>query len=165
MARQLLNFESMPNSSIDKRPGAPCHSRSCAGITLTELVVSIAVTSLTIVGMVSGYLLSVQRAEWSARSAAAQALATERIEQTRAAKWDTLATPAVDEVHSTNFPTEVVTLPLPSSGSSVLATNVTTITIVSEDPPVKMVRVDCIWGFLSRGPFTNTLVTYRSPDQ
>ena len=67
---------------------------------------------------------------------------------------------------SANFPVEVLPLGMPSiSTGGVLATNVTTIIPISTDPPLKMVRVDCTWAFLSRGPFTNTLITYRSPDQ
>lgn len=139
--------------------------RACAGVTLTEVVISLAVTSLAIGGMVSGYTFSVERAEWSARSSAAQMLADQKLEQTRAARWDTLATPAVDDLVQGNFPVEVVPLGIPStSEQGVLATNITTITLVSDDPPLKMVRVDCIWPF-TRGPVTNTLVTYRSPDQ
>lgn len=125
-----------------------------------------AVTVLAIGGMVSGYLFSVERAEWSARSSAAQILAAQRIEQVRAAKWDSLASPVVDEVASTNFPMEVAALGVPStSETGILATNTVTIALVSQNPPLKMVRVDCWWPFLSRGLFTNTLVTYRSPDQ
>jgi type II secretory pathway pseudopilin PulG len=131
---------------------------------LTEVIISIAVTALAVGGMVSGYLFSVDRAEWSARSAAAQALTAQRIEQTRAARWDTMA--GIDEVVTTNFPVEVVPLNMPSTSmTGVLATNITTIALISEDPPLKIVRVDCLWSFLSRGPFTNTLITYRSPDQ
>lgn len=125
-----------------------------------------AVTVLAIGGMVSGYLFSVERAEWSARSAAAQILAAQRIEQVRAAKWDSLASPLVDDVVSTNFPMEVAPLAVPAaSDTGILATNTVTIAVVSQNPPLKMVRVDCWWPFLSRGLFTNTLVTYRSPDQ
>jgi len=141
-------------------------ARLCAGLTLAEVIVSLAITSISVGGMVSGYLLSVNRAEWTARSAAAEALAKQRIEQTRVAKWDPLAEPAIDELVSSNFPAGVATLDLPTSGPTpVYATNTVSIVTVSEDPPLKMIRVDCTWSLLSRGPFTNTLVTYRSPDQ
>jgi Tfp pilus assembly protein PilV len=148
----------------DSRPRRAPTRRAILGTTLTEVIISIAVTALAVGGMVSGYLFSVDRAEWSARSAAAQALTAQRIEQTRAARWDTMA--GIDEVVTTNFPVEVVPLNMPSTSmTGVLATNITTIALISEDPPLKIVRVDCLWSFLSRGPFTNTLITYRSPDQ
>ena len=146
-------------------PSRPlCGRRASAGTTLTEVIISMAVTALAIAGMVAGYLFSVDRAEWSARSAAAQTLVAQRIEQTRAAKWDSLA--GIDEVVTANFPVEILPLSMPTTSTEgVLATNVTTIIPISTDPPLKMVRVDCTWAFLSRGPFTNTLVTYRGPDQ
>jgi hypothetical protein len=132
--------------------------------TLTEVIISITVTALAIGGIVSGYVFSVDRAEWSARSSAAQILTAQRIEQTRAARWDSLA--GIDEVVATNFPLEILPLNMPTtSAGGVMATNITTITLISADPPLKMVRVDCLWSFLARGPFTNTLITYRSPDQ
>ena len=141
-------------------------SRGRRGTTLPEVVLSIALTALAVGGMVSGYFFSIDRAEWSARSAAAQVMAAQRLEQTRAAKWDSLATPPVDELVGTNFPVQVAPLCLPStSAQGVLATNVTSIALVSEDPPLKMIRVDCTWAFLSRGLYTNTITTYRSPDQ
>ena len=89
-----------------------------------------------------------------------------RLEQARAAKWDPLGYPPVDEVVQGNFPVVVTNLNVPlNSTNVVLATNVTTISSVSADPPLKMVRVDCSWSLLSRGPFTNTVITYRAPDQ
>jgi len=45
------------------------------------------------------------------------------------------------------------------------ATNFTTITSVSANPPLKLIRVDCVWSFMKHGIFTNTLVSYRAPDQ
>jgi hypothetical protein len=89
-----------------------------------------------------------------------------RLEQTRAAKWDTLASPPVDELVSSNFPVLIAPLDVPVAGSTAqFATNLTTITTVSTDPPLKMIRVECVWSLLARGPFTNTLTTWRAPDQ
>lgn len=135
-------------------------------MTLTEIVISLAITTLAVGGMVSGYTFSVERAEWSSRSAAAQVLVDQKLEQTKIARWDTLASPAIDELVSSNFPVEITPLGIPStSAQGVLATNITTISLVSEDPPLKMIRVQCIWPFSPRGLVTNTIVTYRSPDQ
>jgi len=140
--------------------------RRASGTTLPEVILSIAITALAIGGMVSGYFFSADRAEWSARSAAAQIMAAQRIEQTRAAKWDSLASPPVDELVGTNFPVQVAALGLPTTTTQgILATNIINITLLSDDPPLKMIRVDCLWPFLSRGLYTNTIVTYRSPDQ
>jgi hypothetical protein len=127
---------------------------------------AMAVSALTIGGIIAGYTMATRRAEWSAYSLAGHSLAMQKLEQTRAAKWDPQGWPAVDELVSTNFPVQIDVLDIPISGTNVVyATNTTTITTLSTSPPLKMIRVDCTWKFLSRGPFTNTIVTYRSADQ
>jgi prepilin-type N-terminal cleavage/methylation domain-containing protein len=137
------------------------------GFSLTEVIISLAVAGLGIGGLVSGYVLGAQRAEWSAYSFAAHALAAQRIEQARAAKWDTLLIPAVDQVVSANFPVQILPLNMPTAGTNIVyATNTTTITMLSTNPPLKQIQVDCVWPFRKRGVcFTNTIISYRGPDQ
>jgi Tfp pilus assembly protein PilV len=137
-----------------------------AGPTLVEVLVSILILTMAVVATVNGYIFSVHRAEWSAHSLAAHSLAMQRMEQVRAAKWDLVAYPAVDQVVQTNFPVAVDLLDLPASGTNIAyATNFTTISLVSSNPPFKLVRVVCVWPFPGRGLFTNTVISYRSPDQ
>src|SRR5688572_24566122 len=164
MAGRMLNFQSlMTRICNNQRRGSSRARKACAGITLTEIVISLAITTLAMGGMVSGYTFSVERAEWAARSAAAQILVDQKLEQTKAARWDLMA--PIDDLVSSNFPVEVTALGMPStSAQGILATNITTITLVSDDPPLKMIHIQSIWPF-KRGPFTNTIVTYRSPDQ
>ena len=147
--------------------------------TLVELVIATALSAMMLSGVIYGYCLSASRAEWSSYSLAANSLAMMQLEQTRAAKWDLQAYPQIDELVSTNFPVdrEVLDIPMratnivysngiPISGNGVVyATNVTTITYLTTNPPLKMIRVDCTWMFLKKGPFTNTVVTYRTSDQ
>ena len=139
-----------------------------AGFTLAEVVVAIAVATLTFGGVIYGYVLTGDRAQWSAYSLAAQSLAMQGVEQARAAKWDPKAWPAVDELGVTNI-TEVDVLDVPVSGQPVQATNYISITTVSQDPPLRQLRADCVWslanGRRSRGPFTNSVVTLRTADQ
>ena len=133
---------------------------------LSEAVVSLGVAGIMILGLVSGYLLAVRQAEWSAYSLAANGLALEQLEQVKAAKWDPMGSPPVDQVVSSNFPTEVLALDVPVCQSNIVyATNFTTISTLATNPPLKMVRVDCVWFYYQRKLFTNTLVTYRAPDQ
>jgi Tfp pilus assembly protein PilV len=140
--------------------------RHLRGITLSEVVLSIAVSALSVAAVVSASVLSARSADWISHSTAADAAANARMEQTRAAKWDTAATPLIDELTSSNFPTEVVPLHVPIVGEAILyGTNRVTITLVSDAPPLKMVQVDCVWSLPERGPFTNSVVMYRSPDQ
>ena len=145
-------------------PRKPARNRHCGGFTLEEVVVSMAISAITIGGVATGYGTTTKRAEWATYSAAAQSAALQQIEQARAAKWEPLALPATDELVSANFPVTTVKLDLPGAGGTVAyVTNRTTITSLSVNPPVKMIRVDSTWSFLSRGPFTNTVTTYRSP--
>ena len=136
------------------------------GITLVEVVISIAITGISLGAIVAGYIYSAKVAEWSAYSLAANSLAMQRLEQCRAAKFDVLTTPIVDELVQANFPNKPEILDLPRNGDNVTyATNYTTITTVSANPPLKMIRVDCVWPFKGQGVYTNTFVTYRAADQ
>lgn len=140
--------------------------RTAAGFVLEEVIVSMAIATVVIAGIVSGYIISAQRADWSAHNGSAQALATQRLEQVRAAKWDTLASPPVDEVVTNNFPVLTQPLEVPLAGTNkIMATVITQITRVEEDPELKLIQVECIWSYLGRGPFTNSIMTYRAPDQ
>jgi type II secretory pathway pseudopilin PulG len=139
-----------------------------AGFTLAEVVVAIAVAALSFGGVIYGYVLTADRAQWSAYSLAAQSLAMQGVEQARGAKWDPKAWPAVDELGVTNY-TQVDVLDVPVSGQPVRATNYISVTVVSQDPPLRQLRANCVWslrnGQRSRGPFTNTVVTLRTADQ
>lgn len=141
--------------------------RQQAGITIVEVVISLAIMGIAFGAIVTGYVLSAKRAEWSAYSLAANSLALQRIEQLRAAKWDLNTTPVVDELVSSNFPSGVqLVLDIPASGTNIdYATNFTTITTLSANPPLKMLQVDCVWSFKGRRLFTNSITTYRAPDQ
>lgn len=137
-----------------------------AAVTLIEVVLSLAIMGISFGAIIMGYVMSARRAEWSAYSLAANSLAMQRLEQSRAAKWDLLTTPVTDELIAANFGEQVAVLDVPMSGENITyATNFTTITTVSANPPLKLVRVDCVWPFKGQGLFTNTLITYRAPDQ
>lgn len=135
--------------------------------TLVEVVVSIMIVGIMLGGLVSLYTQSAVRADWSAYSLAGQMMALRGLEQTRAARWDPQAASPVDELVATNFPTVVDVLDLGPSGAGVgYATNVTTIQTLSTTPPLKAIRVECTWYFPWRkAVFTNTIFTYRAPDQ
>ena len=122
---------------------------------------------VVIAGLISGFVQSARQAESAAYFLAAQAQASQGLEQVRAAKWDPLTvTGGVDLVWTTNFPVDIRMLDVPgASARPVYGTNVTTITVISTNPPLKMIRVDCTWNFLGQRIYTNSMFTYRAPDQ
>src|SRR5439155_21357536 len=154
-----------------RRSIKPGRKQLSLAFTLAEAMISIVVAAISIGGILYGFILFGQRAEWSTCSTAAQLMAMRRLEQTRAARWDPLCynptnVNGVDDVVPANFPVVITNLDIPLIGTNtVRATNTTTITLTSANPPLKMVRVDCVCSVLSRGPFTNTVITYRAPDQ
>ena len=135
-----------------------------AGVTLIEVVISVVIVALSIGGIMSVYTQASINAEWSAHSMAAQMMALGGLEQARAAKYDPLG--STDELVATNFPVKVDKLDTGTSlGVCTYATNTTTITTISTNPTVKMVRIDCTWTFPRKGIFTNSVYTYRAPNQ
>jgi type II secretory pathway pseudopilin PulG len=132
---------------------------------LIEATIASTIAALMFGGIVYGYIQSSRNAEWSAYSFAAQSLAIQRLEQTRACRWDPEATPVVDELNTTNFPTSYSILDVPMTGSNVVyATNYTTITTISTAPSLRMISVDSVWKFINGRFYTNSIATYRAPD-
>lgn len=152
------------------RVRAGCPPKDSLGFTLTEVVVALSIATLVFAGIIYGYLMTADRAEWSAYSLAAQSLAMQGVEEARAAQWDPQAWPPIDELGVTNF-SQVEELDIPvASGKTVWATNYVSITQDAANPPLRQLRADCVWVMPSRGPktcgpFTNTVITLRTADQ
>jgi len=139
-------------------------SRSQA-FSLIEATIASAIAAMMFGGIVYGYIQSGRNAEWSAYSFAAQSMAMQRLEQSRACKWDPGASPSVDELVSSNFPTLVSILDIPRTGSNIVyATNFTTISTISTEPALRMISVETVWPFINGRLFTNIIATYRAPD-
>jgi Tfp pilus assembly protein PilV len=133
---------------------------------LIEAVIALLVVGILVGGLISLYVQSAVRAEWSAYSLAGQMMAIRGLEQTRSAKWDPLAPAPVDELVASNFPPVVDILDVgPGGGGITYATNVTSIQTISATPRLKAIRVDCTWKFPRRSVCTNTIFIYRGPDQ
>ncbi len=141
-------------------------SRVQSGMTLAEVAVAMAITGLAVGGIVTGYIYCTTSAEKAGYHLVANARAMERLEETRSVKWDTASSPPVDLLVATNFPSKVVTLDLSGSGVGIVsATLNTSITQIATNPPLKRIRVDCIWNFKGKETITNTIETCRAPDQ
>jgi hypothetical protein len=147
------------------QPNTAQHRRS-GGFSLEEVCISLGIALGTVLVVIACYRLSLYRAEWSLNSTAAQALARQRLEQTRGARWEPNSPTAVDELVVANFPEVVRSLDIPAVGTNLNPARViTTITWISSDPPMKWVQVDCVWTLGVRGPFTNRVAALRTADQ
>lgn len=132
---------------------------------LMETIVAVLIAGIAITAMVTGFVSSLRSSEASAYSLAAGTLAMQGYEQIRAAKWDAVAYPNVDEVQGSNFPPAVYVLDVPSSGANIVyATNFTTINLISTNPMLKSIRVDCVYRFMNRGLLTNSIVSLRTTE-
>ena len=162
---------------------------ACAAMTLAEVLVSVVVLALVIGGVLDGYVQANRIAEWSSLSLAAQSLAQQGMEQARAAQWNSQQFPTptnsgigdqlyVGATWSTNHSGADYAMDVPATGAPFYATNYITITTVQVTPPLRMIRSDCVWSFskynvqigtntsnISYKYFTNTVVSYRAPDQ
>ena len=144
-----------------------------AAFTLAELVIAVAILALSIAGLICGYIQVNYRSEISAMSLGAQALAVRSVEQARAAKWDVhtqtggTGLGTGDEMPPTNFTTIYSNaLVVPATGQSISVTNYVAISTFSTNPPVRIIRSDCVWRAPFSGKwFSNTVITYRSSDQ
>ena len=140
-------------------------SEKLRAFTLMESIIASTIAAMMFGGIVYGYIQSGRNAEWSAYSFAAQSMAMQRLEQTRACKWDPESTPAIDELVSANFPTLISILDVPMNGSNIMyATNITTISTISTTPKLRMISVESVWGFINGRVYTNSIATCRAPD-
>src|SRR5262245_38622757 len=126
---------------------------SPSGFTLVEVIISMAILTVVIQGVIFGYSSSSQRAEWNARSLAAQSLASQGAGQAPAARWDTrkwqqtTGPGTADELGVTNY-TRTEVLDIPTSGQPIMVTNYVSITTVSVNPPIRQIRSECVWKFM-----------------
>ena len=142
-----------------------------AGFTMMEVLMSMTIMALVTAGMIYGYAQANRFAEWSSMSLAAQSYALQGLEQLRAAKWDLLANPAVDDWPvppggTTNLPPQSDTMDIPVSGAPFYLTNSIKLIQLSTSPQLREVWSQCIWTFPRTGQlYTNTVITYRAPDR
>ena len=139
--------------------------KRCRAFTLMEATIASTIAAMMFGGIIYGYIQSNKSAEWSAYSFAAQSLAMQRLEQTRACRWDPEGTPALDQLLASNFSPQVSILDVPMNGTNITyATNVTTISTISTVPPLRLISVEATWQFINGKVYTNTIATYRAPD-
>ena len=142
--------------------------KAAVGFTLVEVVLSVAILTLVMAGMIYGYVQSNYRAEWTAMSLAAQSLASKAVEQARAAKWDIHSgTPGTGPGTSDELPAPMSyfktnSMVVPATGQTTDVVTTVVLTSIATNPPARQIRADCTWYFPpSEKSFTNTVITWR----
>ena len=143
---------------------------------LIEVMIAFLIFGLVTAGILYGYVQANRIAEWSSMSLGAQSYASQGIEQALAAKWDTQANgqvladflPPVSYTQATNL-TQIDTNDVPQSGAPLLLTiyiSVAWIDSLTNGPYLREIKSQVVWRFPLTGKFfTNTIVTFRAPDQ
>src|ERR1017187_5619444 len=94
-----------------------------AGFTLAEVVMSVFIIMLVFAAIVTAYIQTSYRAEWTGFSMAAQAAAIQQLEAAKCAVWDPSQNPVKDEICQLTKTTSVL-LDLPVTGTNTIyATN------------------------------------------
>jgi Flp pilus assembly protein TadG len=146
------------------RPGASAEK----GATLVEVLIASLIFAVVFGSILTGLIQSNSRTAWITTDAAASKLAEQRLEQTQNARWDSSAIPPIDEVTSNNFPSLTVTLDNSGGGGNAVVATSTVQVIPLPDASslaYKVIRSQVTWMLFGRGPFTNTAITLRAPDQ
>jgi len=153
-------------------PGICGPKARTAGFTLAEVVVSVFIMMLVFAAIITAYIQTSYRAEWTGYSVAAQAAAVQQLEAAKCAVWDPSQTPVKDEI-SQLPPVTSVLLDLPITGTNTIyATNYTTVNLklITQGGYVYsnyFVQVNTVWPFRWKNQvvyFTNTLADYYAPD-
>ncbi len=157
--------------------------RRARAFTLVEVLIASAIVGIVFGGIINCYIQSGVRIQWTGYSLAAQSLASQRLEQVRAANWDpTLGINNLTNLNLTSasydgstktytgYSTAILDVPF-SSTNYTMATNFITVQLlyVSGISNIQMqfVRVDTVWPFYFRRGnllFTNTVSTMLAPD-
>jgi len=143
-----------------------------AAFTLPETVMAVGIIMLVFGAIITAYIQSAYRAEWSGCSLAAQAAAIQQLEAAKSAVWDLQQSPPMNQI--TNLPLVTSTLlALPCTGSNVVyVTNYTTVSPISwtvspNTYSVYLVTVSTVWPFFWKNHtvyFTNTVADYFAPE-
>lgn len=135
-------------------------------MTLVEVTMALAIAGLTLGGIVAGYVYCLRANLKAELMQAGNAKAMGRLEQARSAVWAPNRSQPQDDLVATNFPDLTVTLDLPGNGTNATpATIQTAIAPISNNPPMRLIHVDCLWQFQGVEWITNSIETIRAPDQ
>ena len=153
--------------------------------TFIEVLMAFCILLLTTGTLLYGYVQANRMAEFSSISLAAQSYASQGLEMTRSAQWNSQMWPITNGPNTTDelIPTTnssgavtskvfVATLDIPTVGDPASTnfpfwvTNYIRIRQISVNPPVRQIESDAVWVFALTGKcYTNSVVVLRAPDQ
>ena len=140
-----------------------------AAFTLAEVVICVGIMMFVFAAIITSYIQTSYRAEWSGFSLAAQSSAVQQLEAAKSAVWDPLQSPAMDQISQLpRVTTTLLDLPVVTT-NIIYATNYTTVTMVTTSGGynIYFVKVDTAWPFRWKNQvtyFTNTVADYFAPD-
>lgn len=152
--------------------GVKCFTHfSRSAFTLVEMLVASVIFTLTIAGLIYGYVQANHMAEWSCMSLAAQSCASQGAEQARAAVW--IPTQKYSQLGSmpyTHTTTNILDVPIkgdPTTNTDFYVINNVTVDDVKDTSVyLRQITSDAIWTFQATGKkYTNTVILLRAPDQ
>jgi hypothetical protein len=142
-----------------------------AAYTLAETVMAVGIVMLVFGAVITAYIQSAFRAQWSGLSLAAQAAGIQQLEAAKAAVWDPLQSPVMDQICQLTTTTTVL-LDLPVTGTNyTYATNYPTVTMIRFGTggvySNYFITVNTVWPFRWKNQtvyFTNTIADYFAPE-
>ena len=150
-------------------PGTCGSKARTAAFTLAEVVICVGIMMFVFAAIITSYIQTSYRAEWSGFSLAAQSSAIQQLEAAKSAVWDPLQTPVMDQISQLpRVTTTLLDLPVVTT-NIIYATNYTTVTplTTSQGYSLYFVKVDTAWPFRWKNQvtyFTNTVADYFAPD-
>ena len=150
-------------------PGTCGLKARAAAFTLAEVVICVGIMMFVFAAIITSYIQTSYRAEWSGFSLAAQSSAIQQLEAAKSAVWDPLQTPVMDQISQLpRVTTTLLDLPVVTT-NIIYATNYTTVTMVTTSGGynIYFVKVDTAWPFRWKNQvtyFTNTVADYFAPD-
>jgi len=163
-------------------------NRRRQGFTLGEVLVSFAVFTVVVAGLIYGYAQINRMAALSSMSLAAQSFCEQGLEQAKSVQWNYVRWPNTNADSYDPFwvpaaqggvalPPEVDTMDIPTSGQPIYVTNYVTVSNICTylnpmNPPLRQISCTCVWAYPlypgSNAPTilcTNFAFCVRAPDQ
>jgi hypothetical protein len=139
---------------------------------LGEVLIAFGLLALVFAGLIYGYGQTNRMAEWSSMSLAAQSYASQGAELARAAIYDPRNLQDQLPAPFTNSTFDIMDVPCKgdptNTDTAFWVTNIVHITDVNSNinPPLRLIRSDCVWRFPLTGQMqTNTVILLRTSDQ